>query len=314
MSFRDRPYAGGGGQGGPEMGPSHLGLSLPRPGPVVKWLLIGTFATFTLQIFLDQPRRGSAVEWGWMTDWFGATSRGWWQAWRYLTFQFLHDIGGLWHVFFNMLGLYMLGVPLERFFGSRRFLVFYLSCGAVAGVAYVLVGFLAGQPAWVPIVGASGGVYGIILAAAVYFPHFRILFLFIPVPIRLAAGIIFGAMIFTVLGGLSQVAHGNSQAFGEAMSDVCHLGGALTALGWVLARRRRPEGPPRPAADGIVRRIRRGAWQRRMQHQARLQQEVDRILEKIHNEGLQSLSGHEKRLLKKATDERRHEDRRIKTL
>ncbi len=155
------------------------------------------------------------------------------------------------------------------------------------------------------------------LGAAVYLPHLRMMLMFLPIsiPIRVLTAIIFVFMLFTVLSGLSGFAHGNSMAFAKALSDVCHLGGALAAAGWILLWHYRPNvGQVGHTTNAMITYVKRSAWRRRMEHQARMQQEVDRILQKIHDEGLTSLSGHEKRLLKKATDEQREEDQRVKRL
>jgi len=217
VSWRDRPYAyrddrgGIGGFGGPTGG--GIGLSMPKPTRVVKWLLITNLLVFVVQLAAGDVHRGVGV----ISQMFGAVGLYWWQLWRYVTFQFLH--GGMWHLVLNMLAVYFLGAPLERRMGSRRFLVFYLLCGAIAGVTYVVMSLALGQGGWIPIVGASGGVYGIILAAAVYFPHFRIIFLFFPVPIRLAAVIIFSIMALTVLQGLGAGGGSGREAGSESSAN-----------------------------------------------------------------------------------------------
>jgi hypothetical protein len=204
--------------------------------------------------------------------------------------------------------LYVLGTPLEQRMGPRRFLVFYLLCGVAAGVAYVVMSLTVGEGHWNPIIGASGGVYGIVLAAAVYFPHFRIIFLFFPVPIRLAAIIIFSIMALTVLQGLGA---GEART-GEFWSQVAHFGGAAAAAAWILLARGRPQRSPIGAT--LTEKIRNGRWERKLREQQKMQAEVDRILEKIHIHGIASLSAREKRLLKQATDKQREEDKRVQKL
>lgn len=267
-----------------------MALGLPRPSPAVKVLLILNVAMFLVQTLV---RSGWPIE-----RYLGVTVGAYWQVWRYVTFQFLH--GGWWHIAMNMLGLYLLGTPLERHFGTRRFTWFYLSCGIVAGLSYVLLGWMTDLPSNYPIIGASGGVFGIILACAVYFPSFQIIFLFFPVPIRLAAIIIFGGMLFVVLQGMAS--HNTS----EAMSDVAHLGGAGMAAFWIW-------GLPRVAARfGAARQRRqRGTWNRKLHEQQALQVQIDAVLHKIHTQGLTSLSGKEKKLLKEATRRQKEEDRRM---
>jgi membrane associated rhomboid family serine protease len=271
-----------------------MGFAFPKPGNVVKWLLIINIVVFFLQALFDSPRAGSP-----MTDWFGAVATRWYELWRYVTFQFLH--AGVWHLALNMLGLYFLGTPLEQRFGSRWFLKFYLACGVVAGIAFVLMGMIFTEGNWRPIVGASGGVYGTIVAAAVYFPHFRLIFLFFPVPIRLAAVIIFSIMGFTIISGIG----GNRDS--QFWSDVAHFGGAATAGVWILLK-------GKVNLPDVGQKVRQGAWEKKIADRRRQQKEVDRILEKIHQEGINSLTGHEKRLLKKATEQQREEDKRVSRL
>ncbi len=284
----ESPYGGGFGRGG---------ISLPRPTPVVKLLLIGNLVVFVVQMFLDQPAPGYPA--GRMKAWLGVTVAGFWQVWRYLTCQFLH--ADIWHIVLNMLGVYFLGVPLERHWGSRRFAVFYLSCGAAAGAAYVIIGALSGLPATIPIIGASGGVYAIVLAAAVLFPGFYLILLFFPVPIRLAALIVFGAMILFVLQALGA---GQVQA---AMSDVAHLGGAVAAGVWIW-------GVPRIRRWSIFAAGARGRgrWEKKLRRQRRQQQEVDRILDRIRREGIASLSWRDRRALRKASDRRRRQEQELR--
>ena len=116
-------------------------LGMPKPTRAVKYLLVANFAVFLVQeLFIIRHVN--------LAEYFGATAEGWWQVWRYLTFQFLHEPYNLLHIVLNMLGLYMLGTPLETLWGPKRFLQFYLSCGAFAGVVYVIVasGRAPGRP------------------------------------------------------------------------------------------------------------------------------------------------------------------------
>ena len=284
MGLHNRPYwqdeqSGGGGG---------LNLGLPRPSSAVKILLILNVVVFVAQQFAEPQ----------LSLMLGATVGGWWQPWRYVTFQFLHH--DFWHIALNMLGLYMLGTPLEEHWGTRKFAWFYLTCGAVAGLAYVVMGALVNLHPLVPIIGASGGVFAIVLACAVLFPHFKLLLLFFPVPIRLAAIIIFAGMIFTVLSGL-----GSAGPDSRFWSDVAHLGGAVAGAVWVW-------GLPRVqhARFPLAKRLRKGVWERKMRKMAQEQAEIDRILKKIHDQGLNSLTRGEKHRLAKATKQQQADDRR----
>lgn len=277
MAFGERQYGSfGGGRG--------LGIGLPPLTPAVRVLLIVNVGLFVLQIipFVDQL----------LVELLAVSVGTFWQPWRYVTFQFLH--ADFIHIAVNMLGLYLLGTPLEREWGTRRFTWFYLSCGVAAGLAYVLIGASFGLPRFAPIIGASGGVYAIVLACAVLFPHFQILFLFFPVPIRLAAIIIFAGMLFMVAGALS---HGQTH---QAMSDVAHLGGAACAAGWIWLL---PRLQAARAESG------RGSWQRKQRRVAAEQESIDRILEKISRQGIGSLSWLERRSLRRASQSQRQEEK-----
>jgi len=294
MGLKDRPYwredqgAGGGGIG------RAVTVGMPKPGRAVKYLLIINVAVFLLQlIFLAAKVQLSAY--------FGATVSGWWQIWRYVTFQFLHSPYSLWHLGLNMLGLYMLGTPLETHWGTKSFVRFYLICGIVAGIAYVVMAAIMGLPRTFPLIGASGGVYGILLACAVLFPHFRLILFLFPLPIRMAAVIIFGGMILIVFSSLSA-----GQVGPEFWSHVAHLGGVAAAAFWIWVL---------PSVKGGIARSREeraaGAWQRKMAKRRAEQEQIDRILDKVKQHGLNSLSRREKEKLRRATLRQRAEENRF---
>lgn len=300
MGLHDRPYwrepppyrdgrgpAGGG-----------IAFGMPKPSKTVKWLLIINVAVFFLQILFELAFELQ------LSRYLGATAGGWWQIWRYLTAQFLHDTSSIWHIVFNMLGLYILGSPLEKLWGQKKFLTFYLTCGAIACISYVIVAMALDIPRNIPIIGASGGVYGLILACAVLLPSIRIIFLFFPVPIRIASVILFAGMVVVML---------NSMKWGEFppqfWSDVAHLGGAVTAAVWIW-------GIPklRGVKVSVAAGMNEGAWQRKMQKQAEQQAGIDRILDKIRDDGIGSLTKKEKKILKDATKQQQHDDRKLNRL
>jgi len=285
VGLKDRPYwrEGQDAEGAGEFARGFT-VGMPRLTKAVKYLLIVNVAVFIAQLVLLAANLD-------LSRAFGATVWGWWQVWRYVTFQFLHSPNSLLHLGLNMLGLYMLGTPLEQQWGARRFLAFYLSCGAFAGLAYVVMAATLSLPRNIPLVGASGGVYAIVLACAVLFPHFRLIFYLFPVPIRLAAVIIFGGMALVVLGSLS-----SGQVGPGFWSDVAHLGGAVAGAFWIW-------GVPRIAGRVYKQRLKfsQGAWQRRLDGRRREQEEMDRILDKIRQEGLNSLTGSERSKLRDAT-------------
>jgi len=258
----------------------HFGLpqmrfSLPHPTPAVKWLLIVNFGVFVL-CWIPQVRE-------FFDQWFAVDARSWLrtvQVWRLVGYQFLHD--GIGHIFFNMFGLYMFGVALERSWGSRKFLTFYLSCGASGGVMYLLlarIGFLESGT----MVGASGAIYGLLAACAVLFPRFNVVLFIFPVPIRIMA------VLFAVMSFMTVVTRDHN-AGGEA----AHFTGLVVGGAFVLLR---------PTLDRFTLKMRTGSWEKKLDESRKLQVEVDRILAKVHKSGLHSLTGTEKRMLKRATQE-----------
>ena len=145
------------------------------------------------------------------------------QVWRLLTFQFLH--ASPMHLFMNMIGLFLFGQIVEGQLGARRYLAFYLLCGVAGAVAYVLLwacGILIDDAA-VPMVGASAGVFGVMLAAADIAPEMEIWMWFGMVPVRVLAWASMAMALLVVL-------RTGPNAGGEA----AHLGGGI--LGLVLVR------------------------------------------------------------------------------
>jgi membrane associated rhomboid family serine protease len=136
--------------------------------------------------------------------------------WQLITYIFLH--GGFFHILFNLLGLWMFGGELENYFGSKKFLFYFLFCGIGAGICTVL--FTPSLYQRIPVIGASGAIYGILLAFGWLFPNrpIYIYFLF-PIPAKYFV-IIFGLIeFFSSFGGL-----------GGGVSHLTHLGGLLFGL------------------------------------------------------------------------------------
>jgi membrane associated rhomboid family serine protease len=111
------------------------------------------------------------------------------QIWRPVTYMFLHSRVGFGHILFNMLSLWMFGVELERMWGTRFFVKFYFVCGVCAALTTVLLSFVPFGPfggLWITnTIGASGAIFGVLLAYAMYFPHRPILvMLLFPVPAK----------------------------------------------------------------------------------------------------------------------------------
>ena len=142
--------------------------------------------------------------------------------WQLLTYGFLH--GDLMHIAFNMFMLWMFGRELELIYGTRRFLTYYLTCVVGAGIVQLLVA--AFQGGIYPTVGASGGVFGLLLLFGMTFPNRMIMLLFPPIPMK--------AKYMVVLFGVLELYLGLSGRT-PGIANFAHLGGML--FGFLLIRR-----------------------------------------------------------------------------
>jgi membrane associated rhomboid family serine protease len=136
------------------------------------------------------------------------------EPWQLLTYAFLH--GNLMHIAFNMFALYMFGSAIERVFGARRYIAYYLVCVVSAAIAQLLTAALTG--AVYPTVGASGGVFGLLLAYAMYFPHSRIMLIFPPIPMPARTFVLVYAALELFLGVTGTE---------EGVAHFAHLGGLV---------------------------------------------------------------------------------------
>lgn len=284
MSWENRPYAH---DNEPQFGGDGLRSwfgGMPAPGKAVKWIAIANIGLFVICMISggSQGLIFRALEMRTDLVWKG-------QIWRLFTFTYLHSQHDLLHILFNMIGLYFLGMSLERHLGSKRFFYFYTAAGFIAVAAYFLITSLSWLDPEIPIVGASGGVLGILGACAVLFPSMRIILVLFPVPIRMAA-LIFGILYVFNLGTRGMNAGG----------DACHLAGLAfgIAYGYCGAHWSRWFSDWREASQ------QRGMETRR-QRARDLELNVDRILDKVHQHGIGSLTAHEKRILEGASKQGR---------
>lgn len=262
----------------------HMRMHWPKLTPVVKWLLIANLAIFfAAELLFDRNLMVENLGFGVniLEKWFSVfphTIGAILQVWRLVTYQFLH--GGIGHVLFNMLGLYFLGPTLENHWHSKKFLIFYLACGVAGGLFYTLLtifNFLAPGP----MVGASGAILGMLAACAILFPHFIVFIFFFPIPIRVAAiGLTIMYFFYVVTRGPNAGGH------------AAHLAGMAAGAAYVFSQSWR---------DQFMSKIKAKQWKKQMTAQRDLDTELDRILEKVHKSGIQSLTSKEKKVLKEAT-------------
>ncbi|HXM98449.1 MAG TPA: rhomboid family intramembrane serine protease [Candidatus Dormibacteraeota bacterium] len=197
--------------------------------PGVQLIVVVCTAVFVVQalVSLFLPDAYTA----WINHFFGLVPLGpipGLRLWQPITYIFLH--GSLLHLLFNMLFVWMFGRDLEMVWGKRRFLNFFILCGAGAGVIEVVVKtipmFWGHRPSDLPTIGASGAIFGILIANAILFPDRRIWLIPFPVtiPMRPYVAVMGAIEFFSTLG-----------TGGDKVSHICHLGGML--VGWLYLRR-----------------------------------------------------------------------------
>jgi membrane associated rhomboid family serine protease len=152
-------------------------------------------------------------------------------VWQVATYMFLH--GGIFHIVFNMLALWMFGAELERMWGTRYFLKFYLATGIGAGVLTVLFSLLplgfARQLQYANVIGASGAIYGLLLAYALYFPDRPIYMYFVfPIPAKI---------FVAIMGGIAFL---SSMSEAGGVANATHLGGLLVGYVFLKSARMDP--------------------------------------------------------------------------
>lgn len=181
----------------------------------VKWLLISNAAIFILHYFThDVVQLG--LPWEFMELLPAAVVKLLF-VWQPVTYMFMH--AGFGHIIWNMLALWMFGADIEKAWGTRRFVQFYFFCGIGAGLCVVALNYLLpwGNPN-VPTVGASGAIFGILMAYAMMFPNRTILFSFlIPIQVKwfvLIIGAVTFMMSFQTSSGVSSFAHLGGLLFG----------------------------------------------------------------------------------------------------
>ncbi len=277
------------------------GHSTQTPKPAIAWMSVMPMHWLTAHLHFSTRLAG-------------------FEFWRFIGFQFLH--ANLAHLMFNMIGLFFFGPIVEEYLGRKRYLAFYLLCGCCGALLYLILngigytvamqfgniaipGLLFSDPA-TPLVGASAGIFGVIMAGAYLVPNAIAFLLFIPMRLKtLAYGLVALAFFTVVTGGRN--------AGGEAG----HLGGAIAGFYFIrrphhlhnffdLLGRADPTShhyrPDRGRVGGTTDRSRSPALIKRWQSSGIDPREIDRILAKINREGLHSLSDDEKRTLAAASE------------
>jgi membrane associated rhomboid family serine protease len=184
--------------------------------PVTQTLLIANIAVYLLQGFAEPFLISTFALWPFHVR--GGVYMGFeagFAPWQLVTYGFLH--GSLMHLLFNMFALYMFGSDIERVFGQRRYAFYYFTCVITAAVAQLLVQMLSDLPPY-PTVGASGGVFGLLLAFAMLFPRRMVMLIFPPIPMP--------AWLFVTLYGALELFLGVTGTH-SGVAHFAHLGGML---------------------------------------------------------------------------------------
>ena len=194
--------------------------------PVIKNLLIINAVVFFIQVLGNSLLIGGKPLGYILNVWFALNPIGEnynFQIWQLISYQFMH--GGFGHIFFNMFILWMFGMEIENIWGSRKFLYFYLICGVAAGLAQLFIAPLFSAPALT--IGASGAVFGVMIAFAMSFPdRYIYLWFLIPIKAKYLIGFLFVLEIFWIGEAGSNVAH------------LAHLGGAVAGFIFIMLDKR----------------------------------------------------------------------------
>ncbi|MEW6193733.1 MAG: rhomboid family intramembrane serine protease [Bacteroidota bacterium] len=285
--------------------------------PVIKNLLLINIGVFILQLIFENISFGGVPGWFILYKYFALNPLSGinqitggeynFQVWQIITYQFMH--GDFTHILFNMFMLWMFGMEIESIMGSRKFLIYYLLSGIGAGLFQLLIPPIIGDAVGYTI-GASGAVYGVMLAFAMFFPD-RYIFIWFLIPIK-AKYLIAILMVFEFMSvtNPSVVAH------------LAHIGGALTGLVFLLMDKQfnfnfnnAIRKFKKPGPFGTRTSFRKPIFKKDDIEDAQFydinnkskkddtisQEEIDRILDKISQSGYQNLTEREKKILFEAS-------------
>jgi membrane associated rhomboid family serine protease len=190
--------------------------------PAVKLLIISNVALFVLNMIVGDM----------MTLRLGLSPQavfGQLALWQPFTYMFLHSTTGIGHILFNMLALWMIGTELERTWGTRFFVKYYFITGLGAAATSLILAIFSDAVYYSVTVGASGAIYGLLLAFAMYFPHRMLILLIFPVPARIAVTILGAIAFLSSIGGP-----------GGGVAHSAHLGGLVVGYLYLKMLRGKP--------------------------------------------------------------------------
>lgn len=277
--------------------PNYTRIGFPRPTPAIGRLMAVNVVIFVLNMLLGGRLSGGPGA----EPWFGVSRELLMEGYglgvlRLVTYQFTHSFTDPMHLIWNLLGLWFFGRIAEERLGRLGTYKLYLA-GGLAGALFHIVMYALLRGTDVPVVGASGACYALFLYAVCVAPRTEVILFFFPVQLIFLGVLFLGLALYSLM---LELTHG----LGGGVSDSAHLGGAAMGLcAWKLDwfRNRKPWQDEPGLLDGI-----RGRWQqKRKEAEARdaqeLQAELDRILAKVHQEGLTSLTAAERAVLDRAS-------------
>lgn len=288
--------------------------------PVLKNLLIINGVVFLLQQILANVTIGGVPGWYTFNRYFALNPVSGFdqvgnpynfQVWQLITYQFMH--GGFGHIFFNMFALWMFGMEIENLWGSKKFLIYYLLCGVAAGISQLFIPPLLGAASGVTI-GASGAIYGVLIAFGLLFPdRYIYIYFLLPIKAKYLIGFLIILEFLLVNSAGSEIAH------------LAHLGGALAGFIFIMLdnkidvplKRSFKGGGYSSQGTGFTNPF-RGIGEKFKKRYSNVeeakyydidekkeekisQEEIDKILDKISASGYQNLTEREKKILFEAS-------------
>ena len=260
------------------------GIALPTMTPVTKWVIIVCAGVFVVSLLLARFALSTYLAFEETLALAPANWRAWAPfvpLWQVFTYGVLHSVGDPTHVLYNLLVLYFFGTSLEALIGSRRYATHLGVAIVLGGTAQLLLHLLSGSSALT--LGVSGAALFVIVAMATLRPNMRVIFLFFPITLKTLALILVGLDLYRLLMGSTDVAW------------MVHLTGA--AYGFLGVRK------------GFLWKDPTEAWEQhrseaRAQAEESEEERLDSLLDKIHKEGMHSLSKRERAFLKRVSSRR----------
>ena len=244
----------------------------------IKILIVANVSVFFLETLLELESTFNMF--------FGLVPKYLWSnlyIWQPFTYLFLH--GGIWHLFINMLVLWMFGSEIERYWGRREFLGFYFITGVGSGILTALFSL----ESTIPVVGASGAIYGVLLAYGMMFPN-RVIYLYFLIPVKVKYFVLF-------IGGIAFIS--SLTDTGSAVSHLTHLSGMVIGFLYMKSNVRISNLSGSLSNFKIKHEVKKAERVRKSYDNIR--HEVDMILDRINEVGYENLTEEEKQRLEEAS-------------